>query len=325
MSGNHNGSLDNAIKIIEAAKSSGANAIKLQTYTPDTITIKSNKPDFIIKEGLWKNRSLYDLYKEAHTPWEWHKDLFNKANEIGIDIFSSPFDFSAVDLLEKLNTPAYKIASLEIVDLNLIEYVASTMKPIIISTGLSNIDEINEAVNTVKKYHSKICLLHCNSGYPTPLKDSNLRTLTDLKKRFPLEIGLSDHTTGIVSAITAVSLGASVIEKHFIADKNFGGVDSPFSIGPDELKDLCKMTNQAFISLGKINYNLTDSEKITLTSRRSLYIVENVKKGQIANKTNIRSIRPGMGLSPKYLKDILGKKFTSDFEVGTATKLEYFE
>jgi N-acetylneuraminate synthase len=325
MSGNHNGDIDNALNIIEKAKKCGANAIKLQTYTPDTITIKSNKPDFMIKKGLWKNRTLYDLYEEAHTPWEWHGILFNKAREVGIDIFSSPFDLTSVDFLEKLDVPAYKIASLEIVDHRLIDYVAKTGKPIIMSTGLSTINEINEAVSIIKKYHNNICLLHCNSGYPTPINESNLKTITDLRERYSLEVGLSDHTLGIISAITAVSLGAVIIEKHFIVDKELGGVDSAFSIGPEELTNLCKMTSEAFSALGKVNYEITESEKISLSSRRSLYIVKNVKKGEIANFDNIRSIRPGMGLAPKYLDKIIGKKFIQDFEIGTATKLEFFE
>ena len=308
MSANHNGKIENAFKIIEMAKRSGANAVKIQTYRPDTITIKSDKNDFKINDGLWKGRTLYDLYDWAHTPWEWHERLFEFAKKIGITIFSSPFDKTAVDLLEELNVPAYKIASFEIVDLPLIKYVASKNKPIIISTGMANKTEIQDAVNIcLESGLEKIALLHCVSGYPAPPSDYNLKTISDMIKRFNLVTGISDHTLTNITSIASISLGVSLIEKHFTLDRNNGGPDDSFSLEPNELNELCESSYTAWSSLGKIDYNRKSSEKTNLKFRRSLYFVENIYKGEKITEKNVRSIRPGYGLSPKFYESIIGK------------------
>jgi len=316
LSANHNGSIDRALESIKAAKDSGASAVKIQTYTPDTMTIRSNNDDFKINKGLWKGYSLYDLYKEAHTPYEWHKPLFDYAKKIGILIFSSPFDKTAVDLLEELNTPFYKVASFEIVDLPLIKYMAETKKPIIISTGMANLKEITEAVETAKENGCKdIVLLHCISSYPAPINQSNLLTIPDLKERFDLTVGLSDHTMGTVVAVTSVALGASVIEKHFTLSRDDKGPDSEFSLEPKEMKQLCADAEMAWLALGEVGYSLKASEKTT--SRRSLYIVQDIKKGELLTSKNIRSIRPGYGLKPKHYDSLLGKSVVSDIKKGT--------
>lgn len=324
MSANHNGKIENAFKIIEMAKRSGANAVKIQTYRPDTITIKSDKNDFKINDGLWKGRTLYDLYDWAHTPWEWHERLFEFAKKIGITIFSSPFDKTAVDLLEELNVPAYKIASFEIVDLPLIKYVASKNKPIIISTGMANKTEIQDAVNIcLESGLEKIALLHCVSGYPAPPSDYNLKTISDMIKRFNLVTGISDHTLTNTTSIASISLGVSLIEKHFTLDRNNGGPDDSFSLEPNELNELCESSYTAWSSLGKIDYNRKSSEKTNLKFRRSLYFVENIYKGEKITEKNVRSIRPGYGLSPKFYESIIGKSVNRDIEAGTPVKEKY--
>ncbi len=324
MSANHNGKIENAFKIIENAKKCGANAVKIQTYKPDTITIKSDLEDFKIKDGLWKGKTLYDLYECAHTPWEWHKELFNYAKKTGISIFSSPFDKTAVDLLEDLNAPAYKIASFEIVDLNLIQYVASTKKPLIISTGMANIEEIEEAIITAKDSGcSEIALLHCVSGYPAPPEDYNLNTIPDIINEFNLVTGISDHTINNITAIASIPLGVSIIEKHFTLDRNAGGPDDIFSLEPKELQELCESSNIAWKSLGKIDYSRKSSELTNLKFRRSLYFIKDLKEGEIIKEEHIKSIRPGYGLKPKYLKEIIGLTVTSNVYAGFPVKKEY--
>ena len=302
MSANHNGDIKNAFQIIKSAKENGAHAVKIQTYRPDTITIESDREDFKIKDGLWKGKTLYELYDWAHTPWDWHKDLFDYARKIDITIFSSPFDKTAVDLLEDLNTPAYKIASFEIVDIPLIKYVASTKKPIIISTGMANLDEIQDAVNACQESGcNNLALLHCVSGYPAPSADYNLNTVTDIKNKFNLITGLSDHTLNNITAIASIPLGVSIIEKHFTLDRNGGGPDDSFSLEPDDLKDLCESTYIAWKSLGKIDYDRKYSEMDNIKFRRYLYFIKSIKKGDLITKKHIKSIRPGFGVSPKYI------------------------
>lgn len=324
MSANHNGSLENAYKIISEAKNAGADAIKIQTYTPDTITIKSSSEEFLIKGGLWDGRTLYELYEEAHMPWDWHKPLFDYAKKLGITIFSSPFDQTAVDLLEDLNAPAYKIASFEAVDLELIRYAASTRKPMIISTGLANLEEIETAVHVAKDAGCKeVAILHCVSGYPAPAHDYNLRTIPDLIQRFNLVTGLSDHTLGNVTAVTSVALGASIIEKHFTLDREGGGPDDSFSLTPTELAELCESTKTAWDALGTEDYSCKSSEKANIKFRRSLYVVEDVNVGEMLTDKNIRSIRPGFGLEPKYFNDAIGKNASTNLKKGTALRWEH--
>ena len=319
MSANHNGQLDVALRIIEEAKRAGADAIKMQTYRPDTITLKSDLPDFQISEGLWAGRTLYDLYEWAHTPWDWHKPLFERARQLGITIFSSPFDSTAVDLLEDLGAPAYKIASFEAVDLALIKYVASTGKPMIISTGMANIDEIEEAIDAARVGGCKeLAILHCVSGYPAPAADYNLRTLADMIERFGLVTGLSDHTLDNTTAITSVALGASIIEKHFTLDRNGGGPDDSFSLEPADLATLCRDTKTAWQALGQVDYSRKASEKSNTKFRRSLYFVQDMEEGEIITEASIRSVRPGFGLAPKYLHEVIGKKVTRNVNANTA-------
>jgi len=320
MSANHNGDIDNAYKIIEMAKSAGADAIKMQTYTPDTLTIDCDLPDFQLEEGLWAGRSLYDLYQEAYTPWDWHKPLFDYARKLDITIFSSPFDNTAVDLLEDLNTPAYKIASFEAVDLPLIKYVAQTGKPMIISTGMADAEEIEEAIDAAREGGCKeLAILHCVSGYPAPAEDYNLRTMVDMQQRFGLVTGLSDHTLDNTTAITSVALGASIIEKHVTLDRNGGGPDDSFSLEPAELKALCDGAKTAWQALGKVDYGRKSSEQANVKFRRSLYFVKDIKAGEIITEEHVKSIRPGYGLAPKYFDDIIGKKAVTDIASGTAT------
>ncbi len=327
LSANHNGSLEVAIETIKAAKRAGANCIKLQTYTQDTLTINSKKDDFMINGGtIWDGTNYYSLYKKAHTPWQWHKKLFDVANEEGLVCFSSPFDFTAVDFLEKLNCPAYKIASFEITDIPLIEYVAKKNKPIIISTGIAELKDIELAVNTCKKSgNDKIILLKCTSSYPAPINEANLIMIRDLKEKFNLHTGLSDHTLGFISPVVAVSLGAKVIEKHFIIDKSIGGPDSSFSLDEKEFTEMVKMVRIAESSLGKIDYNLTEKQQSGRNFSRSLYIVRDVKKGEKATKENVKSIRPGYGLHPKNYHKILGKKFIKNYEMGTRMSFDLIE
>lgn len=323
MSANHNGDINKAFKIIEMAKLKGADAVKLQTYKPDTITMRCSRDEFLIKEGLWKGKTLYDLYQSAFMPWEWHKPLFEKAKDVGITIFSSPFDFTAVDLLEKLDAPAYKIASFEAIDLPLIEYVAQTGKPMIISTGMANELEIYEAIQTAKQAGcSQLSILHCVSGYPAPAADYNLRTIEDMRLKFGCEVGLSDHTLDNTSAIVSIAMGASIIEKHVTLDRNGGGADDSFSLEPKDLEELCVSSRIAWESLGRVNYDVKESEKGNIQFRRSLYVVKDILKGEVFTHDNVRSIRPGFGAHPKMLNIILGNKAKSDILAGTPFILE---
>jgi N-acetylneuraminate synthase len=323
MSANHNGDLNVALRIIEEAKRAGADAIKIQTYRPDTITLKSDLPDFQITDGLWTGRTLYDLYEWAHTPWEWHKSLFEHARKLGITIFSSPFDNTAVDLLEELNAPAYKIASFEAVDLPLIKYVASTGKPMIISTGMADAEEIQEAINAAREGGCKeLAILHCVSGYPAPAEDYNLRTITDIKTRFGLVTGLSDHTLDNTTAITSIALGASIIEKHFTLDRNGGGPDDSFSLEPAGLTALCRDSKTAWHALGQVDYGRKSSEQSNIKFRRSLYFVKDMQAGDIITEDSVRSVRPGFGLAPKYLDEVIGRKIKKSIKANTAVTLD---
>lgn len=319
LSANHNGSIEEAKRLIRLAKESGASAVKLQTYTPDTITIDSDKPDFQIQEGLWKGNTLYELYSKAYTPFEWHKTLFQYSKSLNITCLSSPFDESAVDLLEELNCPAYKIASFEAIDIPLIRYVAKTRKPMIISTGMANRDEISEALDAARSSGCKdIVLLHCISAYPAPLEQANLRMIQTLARDFNVLTGLSDHTIGNQAALTSVCLGSVFIEKHFASSRNDDGPDSSFSMEPSELAELTKQCSIVKQSLGDGAYHQAKSEMENIKFRRSLYVVKDISAGDIFTRENIRSIRPGYGLSPKYLEDCLGKKATENITRGTA-------
>ena len=318
MSANHNGNIETAFKIIEAAKQAGADAVKLQTYRPDTITLNCDTEDFRIHGGLWDGRTLYELYEEAHMPWEWHAPLFAHARKHGITIFSSPFDNTAVDLLEDLNAPAYKIASFEAVDLPLIKYVASTGKPMIISTGMADAEEIQEAIDAAREGGCKeLAILHCVSGYPAPAEDYNLRTIPDMIQRFGLVTGLSDHTLDNTTAITSVAMGASIIEKHFTLDRKGGGPDDSFSLEPTELAALCKDSKTAWAALGKVDYGRKSSEEDNVKFRRSLYFVKDLKAGDVITADAVRSVRPGFGVAPKYYETVLGKRINCDTFVGT--------
>ena len=326
LSANHNGSLERALKTIDKAKCCGADAIKLQTYTADTMTIDSDLQDFMIKGGLWDGFKLYDLYKWAETPYEWHQAMFEHARRIGITIFSTPFDETAVDLLEKLNTPAYKIASFEIVDLPLISYVASTGKPIIISTGMASEEEIEEAVTTAREAGCKeLVLLHCTSSYPAPMDQANIKQVSNLAKRFNVIAGLSDHTLGTTAAVAAVAQGANLIEKHFTLSRQDKGPDSEFSLEPDDLKKLCIDSKDAWLSLGKAGFKRQNSEEGNKVLRRSLYFVKDLPKGHILKVDDIRRIRPGMGLAPKYFEKILGKKIVKNVIKGQAVSFKDFD
>ena len=323
ISANHNGNVENAFKIIDMAKRCGADAVKMQTYTPDTITLNSSKEDFVIKDGLWKGRTLHQLYEWAHTPWEWHAELFAYSKEVGITLFSTPFDDTAVAFLEELNTPAYKIASFECTDLNLIKRAASTNKPLIISTGMANDSEIGEAVDTALKFGSgELTLLHCVSGYPSPAAEYNLRTLADMKNRFGVHVGLSDHTLDNTTAVAAVALGAVMVEKHVTLDRNGGGPDDSFSLEEDGLRELCSSTKTAWQSLGKVNYERTEAEKGNVKFRRSLYFVRALKEGDVITENDIRSVRPGFGLPPKYYDKLIGTKIALSVEKNSPVTLE---
>ncbi|MBY6187935.1 pseudaminic acid synthase [Marinobacter hydrocarbonoclasticus] len=323
LSANHNGDIENAFRIIEEAKKAGADAIKLQTYRADTITIDCDKEEFQIRGGLWDGRSLYDLYEWAHTPWEWHQALFAKAKEVGITIFSSPFDFTAVDLLEDLGAPAYKIASFELVDHALIARVAQTGKPMIMSTGMANQEEIAEAIAVAKANGcEQLVMLHCVSGYPAPADQYNLRTIPDLSERFDVLAGLSDHTIDNATAVTSVALGACLIEKHVTLDRNGGGPDDSFSLEPAELAQLCRDTKTAWASLGKVNYERTEAERGNVKFRRSLYVVADIKAGEIITAENVKSIRPGFGMAPKHHDAVMGKTAKADIERGTPLSWE---
>ena len=318
LSGNHNGCIERAFDTIKMAKEMGADAIKLQTYTADTLTIDCDKDDFKIKGGLWDGYTLYELYKWAHTPFEWHKDLFEFAKKQGITCFSTPFDETAVDLLEDLNAPAYKIASFEAVDLPLIKYVAATKKPMIISTGMANLAEISEAVETARAAGCKqLVLLHCISGYPAPIDESNLMTISDMKDRFNTLVGLSDHTLGSVVSSASVALGACVIEKHVTLNRDDKGPDSGFSLEPNEFQKLCLDVRNTWKSLGVAGYERKPVEEESIKFRRSIYIVKDIKEGEVFTSENIRRIRPGYGLPPKYYDSIIGRKAACDLSLGT--------
>lgn len=325
MSGNHNQSLERALHLVELAAEAGVDALKLQTYTPDTITLDVHTGEFFIQEdgNIWRGNSLYNLYKEAHTPWEWHKEIFAKAQELGLLAFSSPFDETAVDFLETLNVPAYKIASFENVDIPLIKKVARTGKPMIISTGMATAAELDEAVRAAREEgNNQIILLKCTSTYPATPANSNLVTIPHLKEMFSTEIGLSDHTMGVGVSVTAVALGATVIEKHFTTSRAEGGVDSEFSMEPHELKMLVEETKRAWQSLGNVSYGPTSAEKESAKFRRSLYIGSDLKAGDILTEQNVRNVRPGLGLPTKYYDLVIGKSIKHDVKKGTPLSWE---
>jgi pseudaminic acid synthase len=319
LSANHNHNFDVAVKTIQAAKEAGADAVKIQTYTPDTMTIDCDNEYFQIKQGtLWDGMTLYELYKQAYTPWEWHKELFEYAHNIGLTIFSTPFDKTAVDFLETINNPIYKIASFEITDIPLIEYTASKMKPMIISTGIATLDEIRDAVEICKSSgNNDITLLKCTSSYPAPLEEANLLTIPDMKKKFGTRVGLSDHTMGNITALGAVALGSEVIEKHFILDRDLGGPDAPFSMEPDELARMVEQIRMIEKTLGTVSYEFSEKMRTNRKFARSLFAVKDIRKGDAFTEDNVRAIRPGDGISPKYLKNILGKQAKKEILRGT--------
>lgn len=318
LSANHNGSLETALKTIKAAKEIGANAVKLQTYTADTLTLNCKNSDFMVGGGtLWDGKTLYELYQDAYTPWEWHKELFEYARSIDIDIFSTPFDKSAVDFLEQFDPSAYKIASFEITDYELIRYTASKQKPMIISTGIASIDEIQDAVDICRgEGNENIILLKCTSEYPAPLEEANLKTIANMRETFGVEVGFSDHTMGHIAPVVAVTLGAKVIEKHFILDRNIGGADAGFSLDKEEFSEMIKAVRDTEKLLGKVDYSLNEKRKKQRIFARSLYISKDIKEGEIFTEENIKSVRPSYGLHPKYLKDILGKPAKKDYKFG---------
>lgn len=326
LSANHNGSIETAIETIRAAKRAGADAIKLQTYTSDTMTIDCQKDDFIIKGTIWDKQNLYKLYQQAYTPWEWHEQLFQVAKTEGLECFSSPFDKTAVDFLEELNTPAYKIASFEITDIPLIEYVASKGKPIIISTGIAELEDIQLAVDTCRKVgNNDIALLKCTSSYPAPIDEANMVMIKDLTDRFQVIPGLSDHTMGSTVPVVATAYGAKIIEKHFILDRSIGGPDASFSMNENEFKKMVKAVREAELAIGKMDYNLTPKQLKGKDFSRSLYVVEDIKVGELFTKNNVKSIRPGFGLHPKYYNTILGEVSNNDIEKGTRFSLEFIK
>lgn len=320
MSGNHNQSLERALEIVDIAAKTGAQCLKIQTYTPDTMTLDLDEREFHIgdPDNLWTGKSLYNLYKEAYTPWEWHETIFERARSLGIVPFSTPFDDTAVDFLESLNVPCYKIASAEIIDLPLIRKVASTGKPMIISTGMATLAEISEAVSTARKGGcNDLILLKCTSTYPSVPTDSNIRTIANMRDIFDCEVGISDHTMGLGVSVASVALGATVIEKHLTLDRSEGGVDSAFSLEPAEMEQLLMESERAWNALGRVNYGPTDAEIKSLRFRRSLYVVKNIKAGEAITSENVRSIRPGLGLAPKYLDILLGSRVKQDIAYGT--------
>lgn len=326
LSANHNGSLSLAKDTIHAIKESGADALKLQTYTPDTITLNSNKDYFKIKQGtVWDGKTLYNLYKEAYTPWEWHGELFELANSLGLKYLSSPFDISAVDFLEQFDMCAYKIASFEITDVNLIKHAASKNRPMIISTGIATKEDIELAIKCCKDVkNDDITLLKCTSSYPAPIERMNLQTITDMKTAFGCKVGLSDHSMGSIAPVVAVSLGATVVEKHFIIDRKLGGADSGFSLEPDEFKNMVRQIREAELALGRVNYELDDSAKKSREFARSLFVAKDIKKGELFTNKNVKSVRPNFGLHPKYLDEVVGKVALVDIEAGEPLELKYF-
>ena len=318
LSGSHNGSLKTALSLIEAAARAGVDAIKLQTYTADTMTIPSAAADFQIHDGLWKGKSLYELYEWAHTPWQWHEELFHYANKLGLIAFSSPFDETAVDFLETLDVPAYKIASFELTDIPLIKKVATTGKPIILSTGMASLADIQLAIRSIQETSaSPFCLLHCVSGYPTPIDDINLRGIELLKENFSCPVGLSDHTLTTLTSVCATSMGACIIEKHITLNRGDGGPDSAFSLQPEEFTRLCQDVRTAFTCLGSSERKTKDSEKNNTQFRRSIYVVKDIKKDQLITTDIVRIIRPSHGLAPKYYEDVIGRRANQDITAGT--------
>jgi pseudaminic acid synthase len=317
LSANHNGSKQTALDSIKAAKQAGADAIKIQTYTADTLTLNCNKPDFKVGKGLWEGETFYSLYQKAYTPWEWHEEIFKVAREEGLICFSTPFDKTAVDLLEQLGNPIYKIASFEITDIPLIKYIASKHKPIILSTGIAMEEDIQLALDTIRgEGCSDITLLKCTSAYPAPIEDANLLTIPDMKQHFGVKVGLSDHTEGSVVPMAAVALGAEVVEKHFIIDRSIGGPDSAFSMEADEFRQMVENIRQVEKSLGRVNYPTDPSTIKGRDYSRSLYVAQPMKKGDVITEENVRSVRPGFGLHPKYLSELIGRKVKCDLEVG---------
>lgn len=326
ISANHNGSIDNAFRIIEMAKRSGADAVKLQTYRPDTITLDMKTSEFMIEGGLWGGQSLYELYQNAFMPWDWHKPLFEFAKEADITIFSSPFDNTAVDLLESLDAPAYKIASFEAIDLPLIKHVANTGKPMIISTGMADSEEIQEAIDAARDGGCKeLAILHCVSGYPALSKDYNLRTLEDMQTRFGVVTGLSDHTIDNITAISSIALGAAIIEKHVTLDRSGGGPDDSFSLEELDLQELCEGTMIAWEALGNVDYGVKSSELGNIKFRRSLYFVKDLEAGETITEEHVKSVRPGYGIAPKYLHEILDKEVLVSVKYGTAVRWEHIK
>lgn len=324
LSANHNGSLDTAIETIKAAKRAGADAIKFQTYTADTITIDCDKDDFIIKDTIWGGRKIYDLYKEAHTPWEWHKELFEVAKEEGLVCFSSPFDKTAVDFLEELDVPAFKIASFEITDIPLIEYVASKGKPVIISTGIAEQSDIELALEACHRMGNQyIALLKCTSSYPAPINEANMAMVKDLAERYGVIAGLSDHTMGATVPVVATCFGAKIIEKHFILDRSIGGPDASFSMNEEEFAAMVKAVREAESAIGKVDYALTEKQEKGKDFSRSLYVVKDIKAGEVITEENVRSIRPGFGLHPKYKPEVLNKRVDAFVKKGTRVSWEF--
>lgn len=318
LSANHNGSIETALETIKAAKRAGADAIKIQTYTADTMTINSAKNDFLINGGtVWDGQNLYDLYQKAYTPWEWHDALFRMAKDEGLICFSSPFDKTAVDFLENFNVPAYKIASFEITDIPLIEYVASKGKPIIISTGIATLEDIELALDACRRMdNNQISLLKCTSSYPAPVEEANMAMIRDFKERFGVIVGVSDHTMSYIVPVVATCFGAKIVEKHFIIDRSIGGPDASFSLNELEFSEMVKAVRDTEKAIGQVSYTLTEKQKLGRNFSRSLYVVEDIKAGDIITEKNVRSIRPGFGLHPKYYFEILGKKSNSNFEKG---------
>ena len=318
LSANHNGSIETAKETIRAAKRAGADAIKFQTYTADTMTIDCDIDDFIIKGTIWEGRNLYELYQQAYTPWEWHQELFRVAEEEGLVCFSSPFDKSAADFLESLDVPAYKVASFEITDIPLIEYVASKGKPVILSTGIATMDDIELALDACRKMgNNDIALLKCTSSYPAPIKEANMAMIPDFEERFAVWAGLSDHTLGSTVPIVATTLGARIIEKHFILDRSIGGPDASFSMNEEEFTEMVLAVREAEKALGQVSYEPTEKQKSGRVFSRSLYVIKDIKKGELITEENVRSIRPGFGMHPKHLNDVLGSRVASDISKGT--------